>query len=256
MRQVGVSTPDQFEAYELELSRRAPVLKTDHSNKAGIEPPGPRPAAEELLLIERLRNGDEAAFTSLVERYHASLIRLAQAHVSDRSVAEEVVQETWMGVLEGLDRFEGRSSLKTWIFRIVTNKAKTRGVRESRHVCFSGAGALDEEAEEPTVDPSRFRTSGHWADYWASYPQPWDEGTPEKLLLTKEGSAYLEQAIQALPSNLRQVLILRDVEGLSSKEACAMLQLSEANQRVLLHRARSRVRRALEQYLEEGIRPA
>ncbi len=256
MRQVGVSIPDQFEAYELEPSRRAPVPKPGHPNKVGVESPDPRPAAEERLLIERLRSGDEAAFTSLVERYHASLIRLAQAYVSDRSVAEEVVQETWMGVLEGLDRFEGRSSLKTWIFRIVTNKAKTRGVRESRHVCFSSAGGPGEDSEEPAVDPSRFRTSGHWAGYWASYPQPWDEATPEKILLTKEGSAYLEQAIQALPSNLRQVLILRDVEGLSSKEVCVMLDVSEVNQRVLLHRARSRVQRALELYLEGGIRPA
>jgi RNA polymerase sigma-70 factor (ECF subfamily) len=256
MRQVGVSPPDQFEAYELEFPRRAPVPKTDHPNKAGIEPPSPSAAAEELGLIERLRSGDEAAFTWLVDRYHASLIRLAMAHVSDRSIAEEVVQETWMGVLEGLDRFEGRSSLKTWIFRIVTNKAKTRGVRESRQVCFSSAATSEDDPEEPAVDPSRFRASGHWADYWATYPQPWDEATPEKLLLTKEGSAYLDQAIHALPPNLRQVLILRDVEGLSSKEVCAMLQLSEANQRVLLHRARSRVRRALEQYLEGGIRPA
>ncbi|MGH7232394.1 MAG: RNA polymerase sigma factor [Nitrospiraceae bacterium] len=204
---------------------------------------------EDMELVALLRKGDEAAFTSLVDRYHVSLIRLAMAHVPDRSVAEEVVQESWLGVLEGLDRFEGRSSLKTWIFRIVTNKAKTRGVRESRHASFSEFGNYEDESDEVAVDPSRFRTSGHWVDYWAAYPQPWDENTPERLALSKEGAAYLEQAIGALPSNLRQVLILRDVEGLSSKDVCDMLVVSEANQRVLLHRARSRVRRALEQYM-------
>jgi RNA polymerase sigma-70 factor (ECF subfamily) len=208
-----------------------------------------------MELIARLRQGDEEAFASLVDRYHSSLVRLALAHVTDRSVAEEVVQESWIGVLEGLGRFEGRSSLKTWIFRIVTNKAKTRGVRESRHTTFSDLHS-DTESDEPAVDPALFRTSGHWADYWAEYPQPWDEETPEKCLLTKEGSAYLEQAIQALPPKLKQILILRDVEGIGSKEVCVMLTVSEANQRVLLHRARARVRQALEHYVQGGTRPA
>lgn len=212
--------------------------------------------AEEFRLLERLRNGDEAAFASLVDRHHNALLRLAMAHVSDRSVAEEVVQETWIGVLEGLDRFEGRSSLKTWIFRILTNKAKTRGVRESRHVSFSPLEGADDGSDEPAVDPSRFRTTGHWAGYWTTYPQPWDEDTPEKLALSKEGATFLEQAIEALPLKLRQVLVMRDVEGLSSEEACNVLGISETNQRVLLHRARSRVRRALEKYVEGGVRPA
>ena len=216
----------------------------------------PQATREERHLLAQLRAGDEAAFASLVDRHHSSLLRLALAHVSDRSVAEEVVQETWIGVLEGLDRFEGRSSLKTWIYRILTNKAKTRGVRESRHSTFSSLGTSDDDADEPAVDPSQFRTSGHWVDYWATYPQPWDEATPEKLLLTKEGAGFLEQAIEALPANLRRILILRDVEGLESKEVCDMLGISEGNQRVLLHRARSRVRRALEQYLEEGRQPS
>ena len=215
-----------------------------------------RCTAEEHRLLSQLRTGDEAAFASLVDRHHSSLLRLAMAHVPDRSVAEEVVQETWIGVLEGLNRFEGRSSLKTWIFRILTNKAKTRGVRESRHTTFSDLGTADEDCDEPAVDPSRFRSSGHWADYWASYPQPWDEETPEKVFLTKEGTAYLEQAIESLPSNLRRILILRDIEGLDSKEVCDILGLSEVNQRVMLHRARSRVRGALERYMEEGQKPA
>jgi RNA polymerase sigma-70 factor (ECF subfamily) len=229
---------------------------TDHMDMRGHGGEGPTitsessgAAGEDRELIVRLRARDEAAFTSLVDRYHVSLIRLAMSHVSDRSVAEEVVQESWLGVLEGLDGFEGRSSLKTWIFRIVANKAKTRGVRESRHTSFSEFGTGEAESEEAAVDPSHFRTSGHWVDYWAAYPQPWDENTPERLSLSKEGAAHLKRAISALPSNLGQVLILRDVEGLSSKEVCDMLAVSEANQRVLLHRARSRVRRALEQYI-------
>jgi len=213
-------------------------------------------APEEIGLLERLRQGDEAAFASLVDRHHGALLRLAMAYVSDRSIAEEVVQETWMGVLEGVDRFEGRSSLKTWIFRILTNKAKTRGVRESRHVSFSPLAASQENPEEPAVDPTRFQTTGHWAGYWVSYPQPWDENTPEKLLLSQEGTTFLEQAIEALPPKLRQIIVMRDVEGLSSDEACNILGISETNQRVLLHRARSRVRKALEKYLEGGVRPA
>jgi len=214
------------------------------------------PAPEEIGMLERLRQGDEAAFASLVDRHHGALLRLAMAYVSDRSIAEEVVQETWMGVLEGVDRFEGRSSLKTWIFRILTNKAKTRGVRESRHVSFSPLAASEENPEEPAVDPTRFQTTGHWAGYWVSYPQPWDENTPEKLLLSQEGTTFLEQALEALPPKLRQIIVMRDVEGLSSEEACNILGVSETNQRVLLHRARSRVRRGLEKYLEGGVRPA
>ncbi|MGH7411046.1 MAG: RNA polymerase sigma factor [Candidatus Methylomirabilis sp.] len=213
-------------------------------------------SAEEQHLIERLRNGDEAAFARLVEQYHGALLRLAMAHVSDRSVAEEVVQETWLGVLEGLDRFEERCSLKTWIFRILTNKAKTRGVRESRHTTFSDVGACEDDPEEPAVDPSQFQRSGFWVDHWAVAPHNWDEETPEKLLLSKEGVTFLEQAIEGLPPRLRQVLVMRDVEGVSSKEVCSVLEISEANQRVLLHRSRSKVRRALERYLQEGVRPA
>ena len=213
-------------------------------------------APEEIGLLERLRQGDEAAFASLVDRHHGALLRLAMAYVSDRSIAEEVVQETWTGVLEGVDRFEGRSSLKTWIFRILTNKVKTRGVRESRHVSFSPLAASEENPEEPAVDPTRFQTTAHWAGYWVSYPQPWDENTPEKLLLSQEGTTFLEQAIEALPGKLRQIIVMRDVEGLSSDEACNILGISETNQRVLLHRARSRVRKALEKYLEGGVRPA
>jgi RNA polymerase sigma-70 factor, ECF subfamily len=238
MKQVVASLEGPIDIEEQELSSEGRPRNSD---------------PEELRLVERLRQGDEAAFASLVDRHHNGLLRLAMAHVSDRSIAEEVVQETWIGVLEGLDRFEGRSSLKTWIFRILTNKAKTRGVRESRHVSFSPLAATDDGADEPAVDPSQFQTTGHWAGYWSSYPQPWDENTPEKLLLSKEGTAFLKQAIEALPAKLQQIIVMRDVEGLSSKEACNILGVSETNQRVLLHRARSKVRRALERYLEGDV---
>ena len=207
--------------------------------------------SEDDTLLQALRNGDEAAFATLVDRYHGLLLRLALAFVSSRAVAEEVVQDTWVGVLEGLNRFEGRSSLKTWIYRILINQAKTRGVRESRSVPFSAPTASGEEPSEPAVDPSRFRTSG-LADFWETYPRQWDENTPERILLTKEGLAQIEKAIAALPPMQRQVITLRDVEGLGAEEVCNVLDLSETNQRVLLHRARSRVRRTLERYLEGG----
>jgi len=172
--------------------------------------------------------------------------------VSSHAVAEEVVQETWIGVLEGISRFEGRSSLKTWIFRILTNQAKTRGVRESRSVPFSPLGHSTEDPEAPAVDPSRFHSSGYWVDHWNSLPRHWDDETPERLLLSKEGLAQIEKAMSALPPTQRQVITLRDVEGLNPAEVCNILTISETNQRVLLHRARSRVRRALERYLEGG----
>jgi RNA polymerase sigma-70 factor (ECF subfamily) len=129
-------------------------------------------------------------------------------------------------------------------------------VRESRHVSFSSVGTPDDESNESVVDPSHFMVSGFWVDHWALPPHPWDDDTPEKQFLTKEGTLHLEKAIQALPPNLRQVLVMRDVEGLGSKEVCALLEISEANQRVLLHRARSRVRRTLEEYVTGGNRQA
>lgn len=205
---------------------------------------------EDAAFLQALRNGDETAFASLVNRYHASLLRLAMAFVPSQAIAEEVVQETWIGVLEGLSRFEGRSSLKTWIFRILTNQAKTRGVRESRSVPFSPLGNEGDDPQAPAVDPSRFQSSGYWIDHWASPPNSWEAKTPERLLLSKECGQQMEKAIEALPPTQRQVLVLRDLDELSSEEVCNILGISETNQRVLLHRARSRVRRALERYLE------
>lgn len=214
------------------------------------EPDGAGASKEDLRLAEAIRNGDESAFSILAGRYHSAMIRHAMTYVQNLDVAEEVVQETWLGVLEGLSRFEGRSSLKTWIYRILINRAKTTGVRESRSVPFSPLGASAGDADGPAVDPSRFRSTGYWVDHWAEPPDAWDDDTPEKLLLSKEGLAQIEKAIAALPPTQRQVLIMRDVEGLGSEEVCSILQISVTNQRVLLHRARSKVRRELERYLE------
>ncbi|MBI1880870.1 MAG: sigma-70 family RNA polymerase sigma factor [Chloroflexi bacterium] len=212
-------------------------------------------SAADLELIEALRCGDETAFASLVDQYQASLVRLAIIYVSSQAVAEEVAQETWLGVLQGLDRFEGRSSLKTWIFRILTNRAKTRGQREARNVPFSDLVSVEIEADEPSVDPSRFNPPDHpnWPEHWgpADAPQSWD-AIPEQQFLSQETKEHILKAIAALPPAQREVITLRDVEGWSSAEVCSVLSLSEANQRVLLHRARSRVRQALESYFGEG----
>ncbi|HEV2580376.1 MAG TPA: sigma-70 family RNA polymerase sigma factor [Ktedonobacteraceae bacterium] len=208
-------------------------------------------SADEIRLVEALRNGSETAFVMLIEQYHRALLRLAMVYVSSRAVAEEVVQETWLGVLQGLQRFEGRSSLKTWIFRILTNCAKTRALREGRSVPFSSLAEFREEDDEPAVEPERFRTADMGsAGQWLTPPQRWDE-IPEERLLSQETRARLWKAIEVLPPNQRAVITLRDIEGWDSEEICRFLDISEVNQRVLLHRARARVRRALEMYFDE-----
>ena len=209
------------------------------------------PAPADAERVAALRAGDESAFVELVEELHPSLVRLARSWVDSPAVAEEVAQETWLGVLRGLDDFESRSSLKTWIFRILVNRAKTRGERESRTIPFSGAARPTEDDDQPSVDADRFLGSDHarWPHHWATPPQRWDE-LPEEQLLGHETIGLIEREIESLPSAQRQVIELRDVEGLDSDEVCKLLDLSAGNQRVLLHRARSQVRRALEIYLE------
>ena len=206
-------------------------------------------ATDEQRLLTRLRQRDEQAFDELVIKHHGALIRMAMGHVGDREVAEEVVQDTWMVVIESLDRFEGRSSLRTWIFGIMIHKAKDRGVREKRHTTFSNLETFGDENEE-SVDPSRFHQSGECAGHWAFPPQPWDDQTPEKLLASQQAVDAMNRAIEALPATLKDVLILRDVEGVDAKETCEILKITETNLYVRLHRARERVRRAVETYLE------
>ena len=200
----------------------------------------------EAELVDALRRGDEMAFASLVERYHSSLLRLAMSYVATREQAEDAVAETWLGVLKGIDRFEGRSSLKTWLFRILVNRAKTKGVRESRSVPFSSLGSEGngDDAPEPSVDPGRFAPAGNWS----APPQSWD-GLPEDRLLSAEVRAVVDDAIARLPDMQREVITLRDVQGFTAEEARDVLGLTEVNQRVLLHRARSKVRARLEEYL-------
>jgi RNA polymerase sigma-70 factor (ECF subfamily) len=197
-------------------------------------------AASEHLLVERLRRRDEQAFAQLVDLYGASMLRVARSFVPTTAAAEEVVQEAWLGVLGGIDRFEERSSLKTWLFRIVVNTARTKGVRESRSVPFSAL------AREPTVEPERFLgpDDPDHPGAWATPPHEW----PASRLEQRETRDVIDGTIAELPPLQRQVITLRDIEGWTAEETCNALELTETNQRVLLHRARARVRRALEDY--------
>jgi RNA polymerase sigma-70 factor, ECF subfamily len=203
-------------------------------------------ADDDAQLVAALRAGDEEAFRSVVSDWHSSLLRVAQIFVPTRALAEEVVQETWLRVLSALDRFEGRSSLKTWVFRILVNTAKTRAQREGRVIPFS---SLHDPARIPeaAVEPERFLPDDH-----ERHPGGWAEPPrhlPEESLIAAETRQAIAAAIDALPANQRAVISLRDVEGWSSEEVRNALDISEVNQRVLLHRARARVRRALEDYL-------
>ena len=206
-----------------------------------------RTVQDEGDLLDRLRAGDERAFEALVARYYPTMLAVALHHVRSRAVAEEVVQEAWLGVLKGLDRFEGRSSLKTWILRILVNTAKTRGVRESRTVPYS---SLAPEDEEPAVEPERFRgPDDPFPGHWRAYPGDWHR-LPDEALTQGETLRVVLGAIEALPDAQRTVIALRDIQGCDPEEVCALLEVSEGNQRVLLHRARSKVRAALERHLD------
>ena len=207
----------------------------------------PIPASDDLSFSERLRAGDEAAFMSLVEQLQPAMLRVARMYVSTTAVAEEVVQDAWLGVLRGLDTFEGRSSLRTWIFRILTNIAKTRGRREGRSVPFASLAGDDLEA--PAVDPKRFDSpEGSSRGRWSTLPDDWT-GIPEERLLGSETLDVIGGAIASLPPMQAEVIRLRDALGWSSEEVRNALDLTETNQRVLLHRARAKVRDALERYL-------
>ena len=200
-------------------------------------------------LLPRLRAGDGAAFREVVSCYHPMMVRVAETYVPSRAVAEEVAQDTWIAVMRGLDGFEGRSSLKTWMFRILANQARARGGRERRTVPVSSLAA--ELDDEPSVPIERFAGPAG-RGMWAQPPERWSD-QPEARVLSGATFALVAETVERLPENQRRVLVLRDVEGWSSDEVCELLELSEVNQRVLLHRARSRVRAALE--AELGARP-
>jgi RNA polymerase sigma-70 factor, ECF subfamily len=206
-----------------------------------------RPSAEEVELLAKLRAGDERAFEALVNRHYGTMLAVAQTYVRSRAVAEEVVQEAWLGVIKGLDRFEGRSSLATWIMRIVVNIAKTRGGREARSIPYA---SLAGEEDEPAVEPDRFRGPGDgFPGHWRAYPADWQR-LPEDALLQHETLRVTVEAIADLPAAQRTVITMRDIQGCPAEEVCDVLGVSEGNQRVLLHRARSRVRAALERHFD------
>jgi len=220
--------------------------------------PSPNPVAapaqlEDMRLVDALRAGDEAVFAALVRELGPSMLRVARLHVSSRAVAEEVVQEAWLGVLRGIARFEGRSSLKTWIFRILTNTAKTRGEREGRTLPFSSLAGDEAEGDEAAVDADRFHREGRWTGHWSAPPADWAQ-LPEDRLLDAEARAVIDAAVAALPPAQATVIRLRDIDGFDAGDVCNVLEISETNQRVLLHRARSKVRRALEDYLGDTDR--
>ena len=201
--------------------------------------------AQDSALLEALRAGDERAFLELVESLHGGMVRFARGFVKTDTAAEDVVQDTWAVVLQDIDRFEGRSALRSWIFGILGNLARTRAAKDGRCVPLS---ALQPDDGESAVDASEFHPDSHprWAGHWAKAPEPW----PEARLLSREALAYIRDAIGRLPEGQRAVIRLRDVEGWTSQEVCEALGVSEVNQRVLLHRARSRVRREIARHVE------
>ena len=197
--------------------------------------------SDDGVLVKALAERDSDAFAYLLDQYHAPLVRLAQQYVPSHAVALEVVQETWLAVIAGIDRFEQRSSLKTWLFRILVNIARSHGVKENRSIPFAATAVL---VEEPAVDPRRFRRGLRERGAWKRPPHPWSE--PEQRAVDAETLATIRAAIDLLPPDQREVITMRDLLGWSAAEVCEALEVSDANQRVLLHRARSRVRGSLE----------
>ncbi len=211
-------------------------------------------SAEEIRLVEALRRGDEEVFVSLVRQYGTLMRRVASFYVKDAAVVDEVVQETWLGVVTGIERFEGRSSFKTWLFRVLANVARNRAVKESRSVPFSSLAGNELDAEEPAVDADRFLPADdRWAGHWASAPRRFDE-MPEASLESGETLRVARLAIEALPEVQRVVITMRDLVGFTPEEVCEALEISDGNQRVMLHRARTHVRKALERHFAEGER--
>jgi RNA polymerase sigma-70 factor, ECF subfamily len=222
-------------AYNSRITQVTGVHSPDPSRSPGV-------GSNDEGILRALREGDEQVFRELVEQWSGIMLRIALAHVATRAVAEEVVQDAWLTVLRSLDRFERRSTFRTWVLGIVVNVSRSRARAERRTI------ALPTESEGCTVDPASFLPANHarWPRHWAVPPRPWR--TPEEDLLAGETRSVILAAIDALPPAHREVLVLRDIEGLSSTEVCNVLELTATNQRVLLHRARARVRQALERY--------
>lgn len=205
-------------------------------------------STDDAALVARLRAGDDDAFRELIDTYHDSLRRVARTYVHTDAAAEEVVQDTWVGVLRGIDRFESRSSLKTWIFRILMNIARTRGTRDRRSVPFSSLGPDD----AATIEPERFQgPDGRYPGHWREFPSRWHD-LPELRATAQETLAVVRDTLDRLPASQQEVVRLRDLEGFTSAEVCNALDLTETNQRVLLHRGRAKLRRALEMHFEES----
>jgi RNA polymerase sigma-70 factor (ECF subfamily) len=203
------------------------------------------------VIVARLRARDEAMFAALLDAWSPGMLRVARGYVADEHAAQDVVQETWLGVLRGIGSFEGRSSLRTWAYRILVNRAMTRGARDARTIPLSSLAPLDASDAGPTVDPARFRDlDDRYPGHWRSHPDPWP--TPESEAEARETRRALAVALGRLPARQRIVVTLRDVQGYGSDEVCAILDISAANQRVLLHRARAALRAVLEdRYAEE-----
>jgi RNA polymerase sigma-70 factor (ECF subfamily) len=215
----------------------ATIDKSGEAGRNGLPP--------DEVLVGRLRDGDESAFAALLDAWSAGMLRAARAFVAGDQAAEDVVQETWLAVIRGIDRFEGRSSLRTWVYRILVNIAKAHGVRDSRTVAWSSLASDD---DGPTVDGSRFQGSGdRYPGHWRRFPDAWPSAESEAL--SREVERTIEAAVAVLPARQRVVITLRDVNGYSSGEVCDILDITAANQRVLLHRARAAVREQLGQFL-------
>jgi RNA polymerase sigma-70 factor (ECF subfamily) len=208
--------------------------------------------ANEQQLVAALRRREEAAFAALVKRYHSLMLRVAYAQLNDVAAGEDVVQETWLAVIRGIDSFQGRSSLRTWMFRILTHQASARLERDGRQIPFSALVSADAAAAAPSVEPSRFLPRKHESRpyFWVSDPREW----PEDALLAAEVRSVIAEAVRQLPASQRVVITLRDLDGWAPDEVCEALEISDGNQRVLLHRARARLRAVLDDYLGNGER--
>jgi RNA polymerase sigma-70 factor, ECF subfamily len=211
---------------------------------AAQRPDTPRPLTTEQSLLRRLQRGEPVAFEQLVNQHHGSLIHMAACYVSDRAVAEEVVQDTWIAVIEGLAQFEGRASLRTWIFGILINKAKDRGIREKRCVCFSSLPGNDDDGTD-TLEAARSRGTAEPACAWGLGASTRDAQSPEKLLASRQMLGAILDAIDTLPAVLKEVVVMRDIEDMAAHEICTVLRITSNNLHVRLHRARELMRIAL-----------